>query len=973
MAPEMVTEESKKRKRSQKSRHGPASSRKRRRADEDEVMEDSGEDVTGKGDEEVTNTPAKVTGISSSEKAKRTPQKVTGTPSTTPKSSKKAGTPGGALPEESVSLQLLKRQDDEKRQKTSVKEKYKGWSISAPIGGRYLSLDPQYTSDGKYLVAAKEHEVRLLSLEDSVVQETIPAPVGSVVTGFSVSPVEPSRIYIGFSNPSRVEQWDWTDTTALSGSTEVSGNIARINSAVVEPNGEEVVYTLADADEGSHIVRNGKSVFGCQSRLTDMTLFDNTCVCIGSGKLVLGTLPERGGQEAIFDLNFEATSLAVRKLGSKNSQKKSGISFDLALGSSTGEVFVYENVTLDSTGVAKSGLPTPRNLHWHREAVSSVKWSRDGNYLISGGKETVLVIWQLSSGKRQYLPHLSAEIEHITVSPSGTSYVLQLADNSIMVLSTSELKPIAHFPDIQHQISGDVAQSPQGAVLQPSYVQPVQQLRMAGTIHPTEQDSLLMTVPASAASKSHSSTRPFLQSFSVSAQRHQYRQALTRNSLTDLNTGPNGLPIHSPDVSNIAISPNGKVLVTVECWTPLNSDYSFLALDEEQDQEAKIARREVYLKFWNWDGTNSRWALETRISNPHPLSTSLPGAVLALVADPTGSRFFTLGTDSTIRLWTHKASDWTCKTFLTMPPSTTITSVPSSAPETPLQIGSLALSGDASLLACSLPLSSPYSSTSQIQLISIVGESGNVTLLPTHTLPPLPGVLHALAFEGRQLIAVTDFSLVAIDIPTLAQTAFYPLNPPKDRIPLAHRQRHLAVAKSGLAAIALPTSAPKTGSESADQQPSEPWTKVEIYSTASGDNKGKGRVFEHKIRGLVTGLYARRRGWVAVTADGKGFTMEPPADGRGVLERIKNKESLMQEGEDEAERGVIEVDDAAAEPDTSAEAAIDEMEIDPDEEEGDKPVVRPEELARVFETKAGVRDMFEGVMGLFARRPVRVM
>ncbi|KAF2225562.1 hypothetical protein BDZ85DRAFT_257698 [Elsinoe ampelina] len=972
MAPEMAAEESKKRRRSQKPRQGPAASRKRRRADEDEVMEESGEDVAGNGDKEVTNTPTKTNETATSEKAKKTPQKATGTPSTTPKSSKKTGTPGGAFPEESVSLKLQKRQDDEKRQNAGVKEKYKGWSISAPIGGSYLSLDPQFTSDGKYLVAAKDHEVRLLSLEDSVVQETISAPAESVVTGFSVSPREPSRIYISFSNPSRVEQWDWMDTTALSGSTEVNGKIARINSAVVDSSGEEVVYTLADADEGSHIVRNGKSVFGCQSRLTDMTVFDNTCVCIGSGKLVLGTLHERGGQEAIFDLNFKATSLAVRKLGLKNPQKKSGISFDLALGSSTGEVFVYENVTLDSAGVAKSGLPTPRNLHWHREAVSSVKWSRDGNYLISGGKETVLVIWQLSSGKRQYLPHLSAEIEHITVSPSGTSYALQLADNSIMVLSTSELKPIAHFPDIQNQITGNVAQLPHDAGSQISSVQPVQQLRMAGTIHPIEQDSLLMTVPASAASKPHSSTRPFLQSFSVSAQRHQYRQALTRNSLTDLNTGPNGLPIQSPDVSKIAISPNGKVLVTVECWTPLNGDYSFLALDEEQDQEAKIARREVYLKFWNWDGNNSRWALETRISNPHPLGTSLPGAVLDLVADPTGSRFFTLGTDSTIRLWTHKASDWTCKTSITMPPSTTIAPVQTSTPESPLQIGSLAVSQDASLLACSSPHSSPYSSTSQIQLVSITGESGNVSLVSTHTLPPLPGVLHALAFEGRRLTAVTDFSLVAIDIPTLAQTAFYPLNPPKDRIPLAHRQRHLAVAGSDLAAIALPTSAPKTGSESADQQSSEPYTKVEIYSTASGDNKGKGRVFEYKIRGLVTGLYARRRGWVAVTADGKVFAVEPPAEGRGVLERIKNKESLVKEEEDEVERGIVEVDDAAVEPETGADAATDEMEID-QEEEGDKPVVRPEELARLFETKAGVRDMFEEVMRLFARRPVKVM
>ncbi|KAK2068193.1 hypothetical protein P8C59_002850 [Phyllachora maydis] len=39
-------------------------------------------------------------------------------------------------------------------------------------------------------------------------------------------------------------------------------------------------------------------------------------------------------------------------------------------------------------------------LHWHRTCVHSVKWSRDGNYLVSGGEESTLVLWQMDTGPK---------------------------------------------------------------------------------------------------------------------------------------------------------------------------------------------------------------------------------------------------------------------------------------------------------------------------------------------------------------------------------------------------------------------------------------------------------------------------------------------------------------------------------------------------------------------------------------------
>src|SRR6478609_4538449 len=69
--------------------------------------------------------------------------------------------------------------------------------------------------------------------------------------------------------------------------------------------------------------------------------------------------------------------------------------------------------------------------------------------MISGGSENALVLWQLDTGKKDFLPHLAASVENITVSANGSSYAVHLDDNSVMVLSTAEMKPTAYIAGIQ--------------------------------------------------------------------------------------------------------------------------------------------------------------------------------------------------------------------------------------------------------------------------------------------------------------------------------------------------------------------------------------------------------------------------------------------------------------------------------------------------------------------------------------------
>lgn len=56
-----------------------------------------------------------------------------------------------------------------------------------------------------------------------------------------------------------------------------------------------------------------------------------------------------------------------------------------------------------------------RLLKWHVDGVSAVEFSPDGSYLLSGGREKVLVLWQLETEKQQFLPRLNGPIFDISI------------------------------------------------------------------------------------------------------------------------------------------------------------------------------------------------------------------------------------------------------------------------------------------------------------------------------------------------------------------------------------------------------------------------------------------------------------------------------------------------------------------------------------------------------------------------------
>lgn len=274
--------------------------------------------------------------------------------------------------------------------------------------------------------------------------------------------------------------------------------------------------------------------------------------------------------------------------------------------------------------------------------------------MISGGHETVLVIWQLETGHRQELPHLSAAIESIVVSPTGTSYGVRLADNSAMILSTTELQPTFSVAGIQLPAISRAKDDESPFV--PTVDAPTEgslpkQNKHFPVVGSPNTNQVLLAVPADTTSAISSRHACFLQTFDVISAQQVSRQALTRNKVTTLNMGPEQNIVEEPNVTHMRLSHDGKWLATVDEWMPPKRDLDHLAFNDATAKEEQRHRMEVYLKFWAWDDTTSSWELVSRINSPQQTSSSSAETVLDLCAHPSEVGFATVTEDGITKAW----------------------------------------------------------------------------------------------------------------------------------------------------------------------------------------------------------------------------------------------------------------------------------------------------------------------------------
>jgi NET1-associated nuclear protein 1 (U3 small nucleolar RNA-associated protein 17) len=213
-----------------------------------------------------------------------------------------------------------------------------------------------------------------------------------------------------------------------------------------------------------------------------------------------------------------------------------------------------------------------------------------------------------------------------------------------MALSTSELVPTSVIGGLQtgrpHHLSGVTNST---SYRSKSLIQPI-----PATSSAFFPNQILVAVPASQTLDNKALSAPFIQTFDWATGRHVSRQAVARNNVTHINTGPDGAPIIEANVTLMKLSHDGLWLTTAEDWTPSSPS-------QIKEADGIAERRETYLKFWRWDTKNGHWMMEARIDSPHQ-STTLTWAnrTLALDSNPTKVGFASAGEDGMVRIWSPK-------------------------------------------------------------------------------------------------------------------------------------------------------------------------------------------------------------------------------------------------------------------------------------------------------------------------------
>jgi NET1-associated nuclear protein 1 (U3 small nucleolar RNA-associated protein 17) len=208
-------------------------------------------------------------------------------------------------------------------------------------------------------------------------------------------------------------QWDWESDTEVTTWAKFQGVISFEVTTIKLQDGEHMaIFLLRERKDGRRAISVSLLEASLSEQKHETNLFESTkavsrlkvirhgqcLVACSSQNLIVGTPKIGGSREALpteftwteVPLPCKITSLDVREapisvpLTTHTASSDVLPSIDIAIGEYNGSILIYRDIikTLhrnESVPEAeRKGLPLCEQLHWHREAVSSLAWSLDG-------------------------------------------------------------------------------------------------------------------------------------------------------------------------------------------------------------------------------------------------------------------------------------------------------------------------------------------------------------------------------------------------------------------------------------------------------------------------------------------------------------------------------------------------------------------------------------------------------------------
>ncbi|KAG4301300.1 hypothetical protein PCK1_002610 [Pneumocystis canis] len=529
----------------------------------------------------------------------------------------------------------------DKENKKTKKQALK-WEIKNVAGGYFSDIAPIFTKDEKKILIAFGSVVKVYNIQTGICIQTI----GDLdqkdnlylpkITGMALDPLNEYRIYLS-DEEGAIKLWDWMGNNmlrsrytrrkicyiALSQSTPSSvyavleNDLSNLHNSFekkkFKKNYEIYSYIFPSFELKSTKVKRSQRIVKCKTCIGMNISPDGKTLVVGSidfiyvcKKKVSNSQDSQNLWETRkFDVDGPINTLII-------------CNDHVAVGDYEGKLLIYYNIL-------KLEEPIVRIFHWHPQPFSAINWTLEESYILTGGKEGVLVFWQIATGNKQFLPRLGSPIKKISVSRTNSLYSILLEDNSIKIINAIDLKAKCEIFGVQ--IGGEI-----------SYQTP-------SVFNPITKNILF------ASQSLFSST--FLQSYDIIKDCQTYKIEVIRRFHIETLEKDN-IVISKPRITHISLSADSLWMATIDEWELLN-----------RNSDSYKENREIFLKFWKWNSLNKKWDLTTRIDFPHGFGKKVNG----LNACPNEKKFSTIGDDGSLKIWklkiknenkTVKTEIWVC-------------------------------------------------------------------------------------------------------------------------------------------------------------------------------------------------------------------------------------------------------------------------------------------------------------------------
>ena len=264
------------------------------------------------------------------------------------------------------------------------------------------------------MLIAYDMSVCVFSTSNSLLLRKLCGKKPKQISSLAFSSVDMAQLYIS-KVTGIVEKWDWTNGTLLATwDTKTPVHLIATSKPTSTDSDTGLVYSVDKPEEGKWTITAHRLMARENASKTELNTLlkyeepvsslhiykEGAIVVATSGhKLLIGSTDnphqpllkhisyvwrEITCSEWITSIDTRVRSVDASSRKNKMVKDAAKCAVDIVVGGIRGAIFVYDDLLaslISKEDKSKDGITddiSPRKLHWHRNAVSSVKWSTDG-------------------------------------------------------------------------------------------------------------------------------------------------------------------------------------------------------------------------------------------------------------------------------------------------------------------------------------------------------------------------------------------------------------------------------------------------------------------------------------------------------------------------------------------------------------------------------------------------------------------